>query len=251
MMLSSNITSIGNPTFASDSNLIESAEHNVDSLPRNGPTAMLATTGRNGENNLSNENYSVSFVANNAASFDRRSFGWSRMSVFEKMQSVLIVMLLVIICIMVFVMISDEHVSNLDDVDSHSVFNGHHHHFVDFFNHNASENLCLTDECITISSSIINALDRKVQPCENFYEFACGFWKKHNFIPDGRSAWGTFSKLTQDNQLVLKNIIEDDRKKFSGAELKAKIYYDACMDLNGTIEKVKAKPLKEFIDLVS
>lgn len=252
MMLSSNITSIGNPTFASDSNLVASAEENANSLPTTGPTATLTLTpaaaaaaARNDEN----DNFRVSFVSHAPPpAFDRRSFGWSRMSQFEKLQSMVIVMLLMIICIMVFVMISDEH---MDDIDSHSVFNGHHHHFVDFFNHNTSENLCLTDECITISSSIINALDRKVAPCTDFYKYACGGWIKNNPIPDGRSAWGTFSKLTQDNQLVLKNIIEDSKNNFSGAELKAKMYYDACMDYNGTIEKSKARPLKEFIDLVS
>lgn len=44
--------------------------------------------------------------------------------------------------------------------------------------------------------------------------------------------------------------IEDKKIKFSGAELKAKLYYDSCMDHNGTVERLKAKPLQEFIDLV-
>ena len=44
---------------------------------------------------------------------------------------------------------------------------------------------------------------------------------------------------------------EDNNRKFVGAELKAKQYYDSCMDRNGTMEKLKSKPLQDFIDLVS
>ena len=44
--------------------------------------------------------------------------------------------------------------------------------------------------------------------------------------------------------------IEDKKRKFSDAERKAKIYYDSCMDRNKIIEKLKAKPMQEFIDLV-
>lgn len=46
-------------------------------------------------------------------------------------------------------------------------------------------------------------------------------------------------------------ILEDRTRKFSAAENKAKMYYDSCMDRNGTMDKLKSKPLQDFIDLVS
>lgn len=118
-----------------------------------------------------------------------------------------------------------------------------------------------------MSSSIIGSIDNSVDPCENFYDYACGGWIKNNPLPDGYASWGTFGKLTQDNQLILRNLLGNERAhknltnlicfhseqnstKLSGAEYKAKMYYDSCMDRNGTIEKLKSKPLQEFIDLV-
>lgn len=66
---------------------------------------------------------------------------------------------------------------------------------------------CLTEQCVTVAASLINSIDYSVDPCDDFYEYACGGWKKKNPIPDGRNVWGTFGKLEQDNQLVVKNVL--------------------------------------------
>jgi predicted metalloendopeptidase len=39
-------------------------------------------------------------------------------------------------------------------------------------------------------------------------KYACGGWERANPIPDGKSSWSTFGKLWQDNQQVLRNILE-------------------------------------------
>lgn len=58
-----------------------------------------------------------------------------------------------------------------------------------------------------VASSIINSMDRSVRPCDDFYEYACGGWLKQNPIPNGKGIWGTFDKLEQKNQLVVKNVL--------------------------------------------
>jgi endothelin-converting enzyme len=69
------------------------------------------------------------------------------------------------------------------------------------------EQYCLTVPCVTAAASILSSLDMNVNPCDNFYQYACGGWVRSNPIPDGKSMWGTFGKLEQKNQLVVKNVL--------------------------------------------
>ncbi|XP_029358545.1 endothelin-converting enzyme 1 [Echeneis naucrates] len=107
--------------------------------------------------------------------------------------------------------------------------------------------LCLTEPCITVASAVIGALDRSVDPCHDFYNFACGGWVKKNPLPEGKSRWGPFSNLWEHNMLVMKHLLENKTMKgLSKAEEKAQRYYQACMN-EAKIEELGAKPLQELI----
>lgn len=60
--------------------------------------------------------------------------------------------------------------------------------------------------------------------------------------------WGTFGKLEQNNQLVVKNVLERDVNTFkSKAEKKAKLYYESCLDDDELMEKMGGEPLVQFL----
>jgi putative endopeptidase len=97
-----------------------------------------------------------------------------------------------------------------------------------------------------------NALDRSVDPCQDFYQFACGNWLAKTPIPADKSRWSrSFSVIADRNEASLHQILEDASAGKLGDPVGQKIgaYYGACMD-EDAVEKDKLKPLKGLLDLV-
>ena len=72
------------------------------------------------------------------------------------------------------------------------------------------------------------ALDRGVDPCDDFHQFACGGWLKTTEIPGDRARWSRFNEISDRNQAELRRILEDAQKGTGEARLGA--FYGACMD---------------------
>lgn len=167
---------------------------------------------------------------------------WSVRSLLEKSLIVLTMLLVLVVVILSSV------VSVLNRTDSIRVI---HIQQLNHSDEGADRRLCLTKECVTVSSNILNAMDHEVRPCDDFYEYSCGGWIKANPIPEGKSTWSTFNKLWQENQVIMKNVLENATSATgSDAENKARMYYHSCLDPNDTIEDLGAKPIQDLIQKV-
>src|SRR5438067_3388691 len=81
----------------------------------------------------------------------------------------------------------------------------------------------------------LSILDRSVNPCDDFYKFACGKWLERTPIPPDRAQWGRgFSEILERNELKLKEILEKDaRGEPDPADpfaQKVGDFYSTCMD---------------------
>lgn len=56
-------------------------------------------------------------------------------------------------------------------------------------------------------SGMIEAMDIKEDPCNDFYRYACGGWLKSTPIPDSRMRYSRFEKLAEDNNVVIRGIL--------------------------------------------
>ncbi|XP_059848311.1 neprilysin-like isoform X1 [Hypanus sabinus] len=89
---------------------------------------------------------------------------------------------------------------------------------------------CTTSECVTTAGQLIEKLDTTVNPCENFYQYACGGWLKKHVIPDRSSQYSTFDILRDDLVVVLKDVLEKPGDEGSTAIQKAKMLYQSCLN---------------------
>ncbi|XP_041062819.1 endothelin-converting enzyme 1-like isoform X1 [Carcharodon carcharias] len=116
------------------------------------------------------------------------------------------------------------------------------------FKYGNSRNVCLTESCVIVASTVLKSLDRSVDPCHNFYNYACGGWIKANPLPDGKPRWGTFNNLWDHNQAIMKHLLENTTlNTTSEAERKAQHYYQACMN-EQKIEDLQGQPLLDIIN---
>ena len=111
--------------------------------------------------------------------------------------------------------------------------------------------ICQSNGCVSAAYNIMNYVDEKVNPCDDFYGYACGNWLKNVFVPTGQAKWTAFHQLLDKNLMVLKKIL--DRKYLglnsTGVLLKVQDFYTACMNKTA-IEKNAVQSLKDLIHFV-
>jgi putative endopeptidase len=93
----------------------------------------------------------------------------------------------------------------------------------------------------------VSSMDTSVDPCVDFFQYACGGWNKKNPIPPDQPSWSVYGKLADENRQQLRGILEEaaaNRADRAAYRKKIGDYYASCVD-EQAIEKAGASPLQE------
>ncbi len=110
-----------------------------------------------------------------------------------------------------------------------------------------------TDKSADSLSFSPDMLDKSIDPCTDFYAYACSKWTAKNPVPADRPGWGRFDELQQRGEYIVLDILEKssvDRPGRSVSEQKIGDYYATCMDESG-VEKAGTKPLQRDFDSIA
>ena len=95
-----------------------------------------------------------------------------------------------------------------------------------------SSPVCLTESCILSSADLLRQMDRNVDPCQDFYKFACGGFIADTVLPEHKTRTGFFvvtaplssvnnTSLLTGSFNVLGDKLNENLKKVFQAESKA------------------------------
>jgi putative endopeptidase len=107
-----------------------------------------------------------------------------------------------------------------------------------------------TKEPVKPISFDLSAIDKTVDPCTDFYQYACGNWKKNNPIPSDQVRWGRFNELAERNNYLLYQELKTaaDAPK-TPLQTKYGSFFAACMNVDEA-DKLGAKPIDPQMALI-
>ncbi|XP_011500775.1 PREDICTED: neprilysin-11-like [Ceratosolen solmsi marchali] len=108
--------------------------------------------------------------------------------------------------------------------------------------------MCQSEECIRTAARVIEGLNKSVEPCEDFYNFACGGWIAKHPIPQSETSWDQLSFLREELLKNLRILLEESDHDDDPTSVKmARAFYRTCMD-TVSVESLGLSPIFHIME---
>ncbi|XP_014600276.1 PREDICTED: neprilysin-1-like [Polistes canadensis] len=98
--------------------------------------------------------------------------------------------------------------------------------------------VCQSEECKLIARIIKDNINKSVDPCDDFYQYACGKFGENNPIPPGEDSWSFVQIMKRNLNRQMEEILESKTNSDDLLTIKlGKRYFRTCMDLKGRERK--------------
>lgn len=109
--------------------------------------------------------------------------------------------------------------------------------------HSEMEDMCISPDCLKQVNYIVERMNSSMDPCEDFYQFACGHYDKIHVINDVERIHGVANDVEDEVYRLLRHHLESDEYIKSRAFRKARYFYSQCEE-----KFEEFKDIKQFMD---
>jgi len=90
---------------------------------------------------------------------------------------------------------------------------------------------CFSKDCIQSSAQLLSNMDQTADPCQDFFQFACGGYVKNTPIADDRTSTSLFSDIRDKLNIQLRGLLEEKLVPEDPRPVRlVKNLYQSCMD---------------------
>ncbi|XP_067010330.2 endothelin-converting enzyme homolog [Anabrus simplex] len=120
--------------------------------------------------------------------------------------------------------------------------------FLRYSSDSSHNGYCNREECIETASSLLLSIDKSADPCQDFYQYACGNWPRAHPIPEGRHANSWFAERSLYLDRQMQDIMEDSNKNDEPEAMHMmRTFYKSCVDTEN-LESLELEPMQEILE---
>nr|CDQ06955.1 Bm11217 [Brugia malayi] len=94
---------------------------------------------------------------------------------------------------------------------------------------------------------LLSSMNQTVNPCDDFFEYACGRWVSEHPIPSDLGAYEVSASIREKVALKMKELYDSKQSTTSKAMDTVKTIYKTCMDTN-RLQNMQGREIAEAIE---